>query len=213
VTRSLTTTIRQFLNKTCEAYITLELPKEAAARGRRTAALATKGDNRAAKGKATSAPARKRLNLATYKYHALADYPETIRRFGTTDNYSTQIVRSYPQACSTFSKLKQHTQGELEHRRVKRFYARTNKNNPTRQITKHQRREAIIQSLASRDPSSGNGKRVYKVRRPEHEGIPFMSPKDHHHIAESQRTYYDILVWVHENRTNPGVKVGLRRNL
>ena len=84
--------MQHFLNKTCEAYVTQELPKEAAARGRRTAALAAKGKSRAAKGKASSGPTRKRLNLATYKYHALADYPETIRRFGTTDNYNTQIV-------------------------------------------------------------------------------------------------------------------------
>jgi len=78
-TKSLTATIRHFLNKTCEAYITQELPKEIAARGRRTAALAAKRNTtRAGKGKATSesGPARKRLNLATYKYHALADYPE-----------------------------------------------------------------------------------------------------------------------------------------
>ena len=34
----------------------------------------------------------KKLNLETYKYHALADYLETIRRYGTTDNYNMQIV-------------------------------------------------------------------------------------------------------------------------
>jgi len=32
------------------------------------------------------------LNLQTYKYHALGDYPNMIRRFGTTDNYTTQTV-------------------------------------------------------------------------------------------------------------------------
>jgi len=102
--KSLTTTIQQFLNKTCEAYITLELPKEAVARGRRTAALATKANSCAAKGKTTSAPTCKRLNLATYKYHALADYPETIRRIGTTDNYNTQIVCHSPGSVFSSSK-------------------------------------------------------------------------------------------------------------
>jgi hypothetical protein len=37
---------------------------------------------------------RKTFNLNTYKYHALADYPSTIRRFGTTDSYSTERVIS-----------------------------------------------------------------------------------------------------------------------
>jgi hypothetical protein len=32
------------------------------------------------------------LNLFTYKLHALGDYVRTIRAFGTTDSYSTQIV-------------------------------------------------------------------------------------------------------------------------
>jgi hypothetical protein len=86
--------MRQFLKETCEAYVTHELPKETAARGRRTAALSAKRKTRTSKGKckASSAPKSKKLNLATYKYHALADYPETIQRFGTTDNYNTQIV-------------------------------------------------------------------------------------------------------------------------
>lgn len=35
----------------------------------------------------------KTLNLFTYKLHALGDYVRTIRLFGTTDSYSTQIVR------------------------------------------------------------------------------------------------------------------------
>lgn len=34
----------------------------------------------------------KTLNLNTYKDHALGDYVETIRRFGTTDSYSTESV-------------------------------------------------------------------------------------------------------------------------
>ena len=55
-------------------------------------ALAVKEDSHAAKGKAATGPKLKKLNLATYKYHALADYAEMIQRFGPTDNYNTQIV-------------------------------------------------------------------------------------------------------------------------
>ena len=32
------------------------------------------------------------LNLNTYKLHSLGDYPETIKQYGTTDSYSTELV-------------------------------------------------------------------------------------------------------------------------
>jgi len=96
---------------------------------------------------------------------------------------------------------------------VKRFYARTNKRNPTYQIAKHQRREAIIRSIASRDPTSDNNNHGRKSKYSEIKDIPFMSPNDHHHIADSQRAYCDILAWVHENKSNPCVKVDPRFNL
>jgi hypothetical protein len=35
---------------------------------------------------------QKTFNLCTYKLHALGDYVATIARYGTTDNYSTQVV-------------------------------------------------------------------------------------------------------------------------
>lgn len=38
-------------------------------------------------------PKAKTLNLFTYKFHALGDYVRTIQLFGTTDSYSTQIVK------------------------------------------------------------------------------------------------------------------------
>jgi hypothetical protein len=36
----------------------------------------------------------KSFNLNTYKVHALGDYAATIRRYGTTDSYSTEPVRN-----------------------------------------------------------------------------------------------------------------------
>jgi hypothetical protein len=35
------------------------------------------------------------LNLNTYKIHSLGDYAATIRRYGTSDSYTTEIVRSH----------------------------------------------------------------------------------------------------------------------
>lgn len=36
----------------------------------------------------------KTFNMNTYKAHALGDYAKTIRRYGTTDSYSTEPVSS-----------------------------------------------------------------------------------------------------------------------
>jgi len=40
----------------------------------------------------TSQPRLKKFSLRSYKYHSLGDYPDTVRRFGTTDSYSTEPV-------------------------------------------------------------------------------------------------------------------------
>ena len=95
-TRTLGATVRYFRRTTCEAYVTREIPQEEAARGRRTAALAAKRKGTAqptpnAKEKVPG-PKIKRLNISTYKYHALGDYVEAIRRYGPADNYNTQVV-------------------------------------------------------------------------------------------------------------------------
>ena len=92
----------------------------------------------------------------------------------------------------------------MEHQRAKKFYARTNKNNATAQIAKHTRREAIIRSVAAKDPSNP---RHHPQPQLETDGTPLMSPEDHHRIADSERERCDILTWVHENADNPGVKV------
>lgn len=88
--------LRHFKDEVCEAFRTCELPREEAARGRRTAAKTAKGTGEVttsavAKPKATG-PRQRKFNLQTYKLHALGDYGATILRFGTSDNYTTQIV-------------------------------------------------------------------------------------------------------------------------
>ena len=68
--------IQKFQHTTCEYYFTTELPQEHAAWGYHRAALA------AQQGQATSVtiskPKEKNLNLLTYKFHTLGDYPNTI---------------------------------------------------------------------------------------------------------------------------------------
>ncbi|KAG2063384.1 hypothetical protein BDR04DRAFT_1123294 [Suillus decipiens] len=72
--------------------------------------------------------------------HALGDYVQAIRKFGTSDNYLTQ------------------PQGECEHRRVKRFYPRVSKAKFTAGIAKQQRRECILLKMAEGSPYENRGK-------------------------------------------------------
>lgn len=90
---------RKFQLQTCDVIKTMELPKETEARSRQAAAKASAKDQNGAQaqvrggGEASKSGQRaKTFNIATYKYHALADYANTIRQFGTTDSYTTEIV-------------------------------------------------------------------------------------------------------------------------
>lgn len=65
----------------------LETPRELAARQRRAASKVTVLESLI-----TISRQRCILNLNTYKFYALGDYPSTIARYGTTDSYSTQTV-------------------------------------------------------------------------------------------------------------------------
>jgi len=95
-TVSLGKQMRVFKTKVCPNFETQDTPREAGARARRQAVTAAEGGKRLTKSQKGKEPAVKRkrreFNLNTYKYHALADYPSTIRHFGTIDNYSTQSV-------------------------------------------------------------------------------------------------------------------------
>lgn len=97
-TAHLSHSVQIFQATTCSTYQTTELPQESASRARRYAALVAKDPQRATgrENATTSVPKIKKLNLCTYKYHALADYPDMIREYGTTDSYSTQTVYFIP---------------------------------------------------------------------------------------------------------------------
>ena len=92
VTASFGNSLREFKEKTCKMYTTRELERERAARMRRQAKGMTKTSMHQKHNSGARQP--KQLNLKTYKFHALGDYVQTIRQFGTTDSYSTQPVSS-----------------------------------------------------------------------------------------------------------------------
>jgi hypothetical protein len=88
VTASLGEAFRDFSYNICPAYNTKELRKETSARRRRQSKRLDPSKPKPSDGEHL----KKVFNLQTYKYHALDDYVGTIRRFGTTDSYSTSIV-------------------------------------------------------------------------------------------------------------------------
>jgi hypothetical protein len=71
----------------------MELPSEVSARHRR------QHDGFESQSRPNAAdrtgPRPKSFNLFTYKLHALGDYVQSIRAFGTTDSYSTQLVSTF----------------------------------------------------------------------------------------------------------------------
>ena len=96
---------RRFDRDTCSKVETKELAKEAEARACREA----KGKG---KGKAVSS-ARKpaTLGIFTIKFHFLGDYVSTIRRFGTSDSYSTENVSSFSSSHLDFPPTFRHSSG------------------------------------------------------------------------------------------------------
>ncbi|KDR76734.1 hypothetical protein GALMADRAFT_225666 [Galerina marginata CBS 339.88] len=194
------------------------LPREEAARVRRRANAAKKGNSKKANpdGKnPKKSRVRKLFNLLTYKLHALGDYVAAILQFGPSNSYSTQT-------------------GELEHRRVKRFYARTNKGRTfQRQISKHHRRERILRRIASRVKLSQTQAESSIPSHPtqhqpsvnittpapappihldtpivpfdQSDALPATLPEQHHHISNSKRHSLNVFRWLDDNEGDPAL--------
>ncbi|GLB33254.1 hypothetical protein LshimejAT787_0101380 [Lyophyllum shimeji] len=191
-TTTLGQTIRRFSNKTCSTFKTYELPSEEAARGRREAryAAATDPDGRKTKkSKKNDGPRQRQFNMSTYKLHALGDYVKTISMYGTTDNYSTQV-------------------GELEHRRVKRFYARTNKRRQfAAQIAKHQLREQRLWKMRTQQQTTRDASTVPTnspaVPFEESEPLPPSPPTKRYHVSDSQKHFENVTDWLNRTAGDP----------
>jgi hypothetical protein len=133
----------------------------------------------------------KSLNLQTYKYHALGDYPNTIRRMGTTDNYSTQPVSiTFIQRTPTYTST---TQGELQHRRSKRRFARTPKT-----------KDKMVASIASQEAIERFCEKVITAR--EHLGAASKNPDQPRWRRQrtSPSDHYYIARRVHRSCCSPG---------
>ncbi|KAG1865192.1 hypothetical protein C8R48DRAFT_601365, partial [Suillus tomentosus] len=175
VTVKLGKQLRQFQKDTCIAFKTRELRREAEHRQRQ--------QSRSHVGEAevtTTHQSTRRLktfNLQTYKLHALGDYSTSIRKFGTTDSYSTEP-------------------GELEHRTSKARYHRTDRKEYVEQITRIERRQARIHHI--RDEQA-----PHSVANEEEVAT---SPEAHFHIGKSQNYPENITLFLQRNLGDPAVK-------
>ncbi|KAG8736218.1 hypothetical protein FRC10_009567 [Ceratobasidium sp. 414] len=188
-TKVLGSTLRHFRDHVAKSYTTYETNKEYRARHRRMANAATSTEGMQATtpipNLSNSEPTTvlvpkstqrclKSFNLQTYKIHALGDVPESIRLFGTTDSYSTQVI-------------------ELEHRRAKRQYKRTNHIEAVKQMTQLERREAHLRTRAAALVALKEGMNADKAPQPSRatdayhmeveNPIQWGSPSDKYHIA------------------------------
>ena len=84
----------------------------------------------------------------------------------------------------------------MEHRRVKRHYERTNKNDPMFQIAKLETRERHFYEV----------ERHFEAKVKERTDVP-SRPEEHHHIGYSQRDYVRLSTLLASKKDDPAYKV------
>ncbi|KAF9565460.1 hypothetical protein CPC08DRAFT_621472, partial [Agrocybe pediades] len=98
--------------------------------------------------------------------------------------------------------------GEFEHRRLKRFYARTNKGVTFElQLSKHERRERALLQVRKQLESA-------KKTAPDGPAVPFeevdplspTSPRLHHKTSKTKFSRLNIFQWVHQNKGDPALE-------
>jgi hypothetical protein len=85
--------LRHFAGVTCPSFDTVETDREYNARRRAADRRGSRQNSTATVSASAGGKRPKTFNLTTFKLHSLGDYVNTIKMFGTTDSYSTQIVR------------------------------------------------------------------------------------------------------------------------
>ena len=113
-------------------------------------------------------------------------------------------------------------QSEREHRRLKTYYARTNKNKFTRQCAHHERRERILRGIRSKEKEwmeheqveRGNhidGAKEAHLSFEQADPLPQTLPHDHVHISKSKKHCVDLRQFVNERRNDPAFHVSFIR--
>lgn len=217
-TKELGTLLRRYANKVCPGYKTKALPGEAAAAYRRKAAKGKKvgkGKKAASGSKQTDTPTTepnvhedsglKQFNLKTYKIHALGDYADHIEQFGPTDCFSTQQVWLSTSPLSSLLTIIHH-QGELEHRRVKRYYKCTNKTRFERQIAKQERMERYYRKYINTLREKTGARKSLRSGSSVNTGDD-TSPQQHYSVAKKDRDHVDLYNFAGKHAGDPALKV------
>ena len=218
--------LRKFQLTTCAEFETQNLASKEAAQGRRKAAKAklqpttqqskSKAKEPKVKGKEKVSSTLRAFGLSNYKTHALADYPSMIREFGTTDGYSTQNV-SFLFKIKIRAEANCHAQGELEHRRCKRFYPRVHKGKFAPGIAREVRRERILQfksknhHLVVKRPSHKKQKTLsrksFSIAFSDSERLPSANPDRRYQMSNETRHPHDISRMIGEHYGDPALEV------
>lgn len=98
-------------------------------------------------------------------------------------------------------------EGELEHRRVKRLYGRTNKNRAIKQMTKHERRETRLLRARRAATSQQSTTHPHHVAFSEQDPLPYTDAALHHHISDSKKHGQDAFSFGRLFPNDPATKV------
>ena len=110
-------------------------------------------------------------------------------------------------------------QSEREHKRLKAYYARTNKNKFTRQCARHEQRERILRSIHAKEKDHmvheqmeldrNNGTKDTRLSFEQVDPLPQTSPQDHIHISQSKKHCVDLRRFLNERRNDPAFHVSI----
>ncbi|KAF7965535.1 hypothetical protein HWV62_43046 [Athelia sp. TMB] len=198
--------LHNFADHVCPAFDTFELRRELEARQRakqrrdaKAAGTAPNVNANKGKGKAVLTanndkgnvvasidaialplgPQRRQYTLKTVKHHFLADYPNTIRAFGTTDSYSTEPP-------------------ELEHRNPKNVYIRGSHKHVKQQLAATERRRSHIRRIR---------RRLYgNEGQQDNDDWVAIDANVHHYIGKTENDSINISKLLSQNKGDPAIK-------
>lgn len=105
--------------------------------------------------------------------------------------------------CSSIS-----SQGELEHRRVKRLYGRTNKNKYEEQIAKQEQRQRTLREVRRRLKDADNANVNPPAEIPLKKKSLKQSLNDHYYISSSGQTSVTISEYLTAHQNDTAFTVG-----
>ncbi|KAH9161682.1 hypothetical protein EDB89DRAFT_2029564 [Lactarius sanguifluus] len=190
--------LRHFASVTCPRYATKELPREANARVARQRKGATRSNAESqSTGNARTGKERtgKQFNMSTYKIHCIPDYVPAIRKYGTTDSYSTQT-------------------SELAHRLSKMWYRSSNKNRDfIRQVANKESRtrfyatmlEVLAQGQSPSTPATLFTNSCERPNSRDEEATP-NNPSVRYQMSKSSATSRDLTWWLLENQDDRALR-------